>query len=372
MVYTEWPNEYFNGTRPDSTNWPDGFDLVLPSSLRQTAVDELFAFDDQEPHPIFPKIPLPYNTVFNSSKTWGPKAAYLLATSPTNTSTMCSIRTALSPNCSTEYHSSTSGGSLNSNCEVNNRLAYIESVPKATSGIWSADWVNVASEWGMALSLNAGITDGLSANARLLTQLIPTMNTLDPSLPSISEALAVLAGNTLLLSSLDSPFIHYWNYSATIEVLKDPRYQPFNATIRTSTYQSGGTQHWQGLFYIILLLVFLINLCCFSYLVMSGGLVTDFIEPQNLFCLSLNSPPSEVLEGTCGGGPEKEHFSSKWNIKLDRSREHFEFESNGGLKTPVHKHKRSDSSQGTLGYEMEGSPIARMYSRIRRKRTSMI
>lgn len=67
------------------------------------------------------------------------------------------------------------------------------------------------------LSLNAGIFDGNASNARLLTQFPlfdqnaqPGMPQLDPSLPSPAEALAVMAGDTLLLSITDAPFVEFY------------------------------------------------------------------------------------------------------------------------------------------------------------------
>ena len=369
MVYTEWPD--YNDTMPNSLTWPNDFNLTLDSPVK-TDVDDLFGFSSNQVYPIFPKFPLPYNTVFNNTIGWGPEAVYLLATSPVGSYTLCSIRAALSPDCSTEYHSSGSGGSLNTNCDSNNRLAYGKSNPKAPNGMWDRDWVNVASVWGSALSLNAGITDGKASNARLLTQLIPTENKLELSLPSISEALAVLAGCTLLLSSLDSPFIHYWNYSTTVNTLAEPQYQGFNATVRTMTYQSGGSQQWQSIFYIVLLLVFLANLCCLIYFLVSGSLVTDFVEPQNLFCLSLLSPPSHALEGACAGGPAREHFRTRWNIKLDRTRDHVWIENNEAHNRGARNY-RNDWSGTTQQTEFEmQSPVTRMYSRIRKKRSSLL
>lgn len=236
MVYSDkWPS--FNGTVPNATSWyvssflllrtqslpqqkwctdsdsnrPDGFDLTVPSSLIPTVVDDLFGFNEIETHPIFPTLPKAYNTVFNHTSTpYGHESVYLLATSATETYTLCSIRVVLSPDCSTEYNASNSGGSLTSHCAQNNLNSYISSQPKApnVNSAWSKDWVSVASEWGLSLSLNDGIIDGASSNARLLTQLIPTTGALNPSLPSISEALAVLAGCTLMLSSQGAPFIH--------------------------------------------------------------------------------------------------------------------------------------------------------------------
>lgn len=370
MVYTNWTT--FNGTAPNSTTWPNNFNLTVSPPV-ETPVDDLFGFGGDQVYPIFPNFPIPFNTVFNATNFRGAQAVYLLATTQAGAYTMCSIRVALTPNCSTEYHVTGSGGTLSTNCDPGNRLAYNNSKPEAPNGVWDKDWKDVASVWGTALSLNNGIADSKSSNARLLTQFIPLSTTLDESIPSISEALAVLAGNTLLSSALESPFIHWWNYSTTVNVLEKPQYQAFQGAIKTMTYQSGGSQRWERMFYVVLLLVFVANLCCLVYFFVSGHLVTDFIEPQNLFCLSLLSPPSVILEGTCAGGPENRHYSSGWNIKLDRSRDHFSFESSDKSIGLVgrHKHKWSSSTQQTE-YEMEGSPVARMYSRIRKKRSSML
>ena len=207
MIFTEWPSAHLNGTSPNVTSWPNDFNLTTPSSLVHTVVDDLFGFDDTETHPIFPNFPPPNNTVFNASSAYGHESVYLLAASATGTYTMCSMRVAQSPDCFTEYNASMSGGALNVQCG-DPALAYTKSEPNAPNGFWEKDWKDVASEWGFGLSLNSGITDGNSAISRLLTQLIPTTNALDPELPSISEALAVLAGCTLVLSSQGSPFIH--------------------------------------------------------------------------------------------------------------------------------------------------------------------
>lgn len=110
-------------------------------------------------------------------------------------------------NCYTEYYASMSGGSLTSYCG-DGPLIYHYSQLEAPNGVWEKDWKDVGSAWGLGLSLNSGITDGNSAISRLLSQMIPTTTDLDPELPSISEALAVLAGCTLVLSSQSSPFIH--------------------------------------------------------------------------------------------------------------------------------------------------------------------
>ena len=406
MVFTEWPSEYRNGTSVNATNWPDDYNLTTPSSLTYTVVDDLFGFDDTETHPIFSNFPQPYNTVLNSSRLYGHESIYLLATSKGGTYTMCSLRVAQSPDCFTEYYASMSGGSLTSHCG-DQPLAYSKSRPDAPRGFWEKDWKDVAVEWGLGLSLNAGITDGNSAIARLLAQLIPTTSALDPNLPSISEALAVLAGCTLVLSSQDSPFLHCkasmkyltpyprllcksrnilreqphfaypfysqmfnsielyiykwkadsdfpdWNY--TTPIVNDPQYQAFNATLQTEEYMSGGQHPWQKIFYVVLAAVFVTNVFCLAYFAINGSHITDFIEPQNLFSLSLNSPPSAVLDGSCGGNLEKKQFKANWRITHDKERNHLYIESSG-----VHKevHKRS-ISQG-MDMELERGRIKMM------------
>ena len=64
-----------------------------------------------------------------------------------------------------------------------------------------------------------------------------------------------------------------------------------------------------------------------------------------------------------------------WTIELDKEREHLYIESREGWtpgksSRPVHKHQRSWS--GRTDYEMEGSPVVRMYSKLNKKRTSLL
>lgn len=319
MVYTKWP--FWNGTEPNVSRWPQDYNITArPSWLNATAVDDVFGFGEKynRRHPVFPKLPLPYNTILNSTIGYF-DSMYLLATSANSSYMLCSFRQSLTPNCSTIYRASLSGGSLQSRCDdPTNDLAYSRSYPNATNGVLSSDWINVAISWATSLSLNAGISDGKASNARLLTQLIPTTRTLAESLPSIAEALAVLAGSTLLASTRDAPFIHFWNYSTTVPTLAVPQYQGFNASLQTQDYASGGTQRWQGIFYVVLALVFITNVFCLGYFLTHNGFVLDFIEPQNMFCLAINSPSNPHLNrsgGDGGGsGPEREHFRIKWFV----------------------------------------------------------
>lgn len=368
MVYTEWPSS--GGKELNSTRWPDEYDLpAFPSWQNVTVVDDLFGFGEKydRRHPVFAKYPIPYNTITNTSKLYT-DSMYLLAASKSSYM-LCSIRQSLTPNCSTSYRASLSGGALKSNCEdPEDGLAYRRSDPSATNGVLSKDWINVAFDWAMSLSLNAGITDGAASNARLLTQLIPSTDRLDPSLPSIAEALAVLAGCTLHDSAMEAPFIHYWNYSTTVPTLGSPQYQGFNATLQTQDYASGYTQRWQGIFYVVLTFVFSTNIFCLVYFIYRGGLVTDFMEPQNLFALSLNSPPNQYLEGSCGAGPEKEQFRTNWFINFERESEHFYFQECDVQPTPKKRKKRKALWEESA----HSSPVAQMYSKLASKSSSWL
>ena len=378
MVASKWPayaSQEFNASA-----YPAGYDIpVYPSWMNSTAVDGVFGFGEKYGRrpPTFGKLPIAYNTLLNFSNTpIQDDSLYVLAADPDTNYMLCSLRASLSPECSTQLHNTMSGGAIQTHCEdTDNRLTYSKSHPEAKSGIYIQNWRDVAAQWAIALSLNAGINDGQASNARLLSQLIPTQPSLDPKLPSIAEGLAVLAGCTLLLSAHDTPFIHYWNYT-TPGALPESQYQQFNASLRVVDYSSGGIQRWQNMFYIVLTAVFLLNVLCICYFIIHTGLVTDFMEPQNLFALSLNSPPSRVLEGTCGGGPEGEQYRSTWHIWMNRF-QHFYIESTDRPLTQKEKtwgDRTVGRSTGVENIEMDGSksPVGEMYDRLSVKRGSWL
>lgn len=65
---------------------------------------------------------------------------------------------------------------------------------------------------------------------------------------------------------------------------------------------------------VILILVFCMNIFVLVYFILHRGLVTDFSEPPNLFALAVNSPPSQALAGSCGGGPEGKQYMVNWYV----------------------------------------------------------
>ena len=304
----------------------------------KTAIDDVFGWDNYWRPPIFYKYPVNFNTILNQTGDWPRNAVYLLGKGGPEQLTendffMCQIKAGLYPNCSTRYTASGSGGSMASHCDdPNDDMAYIRGNKSRIMTV-SSDWFNVASDTMNALSLNNGVTDGDASNARILTQLMLTKKELNPSLPSPAEALAVMTGCSLLMSAVDSPFVEFWvstsifnprnaknadhneNYSSV--TLNPGEYQAFNASKQTQQYASGGTQSYQRIFYVVLFFVFLTNVFVIVYMLVYRGLVTDFSDPPNLFSIAVNSPPNELLAGSCGGGPESEQYRVNWKVECE-------------------------------------------------------
>jgi hypothetical protein len=418
LVYSAWPDPQAptRNNSLDPSSWPsvlkDDLQVAWFEIPNATVVDHLFGFGEvvsgpdmqgqntTQYAPVFPKYPIDYNTVASFWEPYGQLSVYLLAKPPvgaypvTDEYVMCSLSTMLYNNCSTRYHAEQAGGHLSVYCDDDpqNTLPYMQSQPHQDEEpllfIVSPDWKDIASEWINAISLSQGIADGNASGARMLTQMIPpdtagTM-TLSLKMPSIGEALSVLVGCTLLLASSMAPFIHYWNYSETS--LVDPQAEIFNASIISRDYTSGGTQQWQGIFYVILIAVFIMNVLCLLYLCRiywRDGQVTDFTEPQNLFSLAINSPPSSTLSGSCGAGPEGNMFAKRWQVGMQQDNSnatgahpHFYVrfpDDEWPQASPVLKKRMKRSSVRRMdGFELEKSPAVEQYERLSEKWSSIL
>ena len=366
LVYETWPEAGRHAL--DISSWPTDYDLPrAPDWVNSTVVDDIFEFGERygRQAPIFPKFPIEYNTILNTTVEYV-DALYVLAASSLDQYMLCSLSASLTPNCSTWFNSSISGGVMWSHCEdPNDPLAYSKSHPNATNGFREKDWVAAAFYWGVTVDLNGGVSDSDDSVARLLTQLMPTTYSLNPALPSIAEALAVMAGPTLLTGSMNSPFVHFFNYTAADDVFDHPVYQQFPATVAYQDYASGGDQTWQGVFYIVLASAFLLNVLCLGYFVWFGVLVNDFTEPQNLFSLALNSPQSQQLAGSCGGGPEGEQLRARWFI--DVKNEHC------FIKDGISDHEPLlDSPSSRSEFTYKDSPISRSHSMLSKRGSSIL
>ncbi|GAB1729477.1 hypothetical protein NU195Hw_Modified_160t1 [Hortaea werneckii] len=285
FVYEKWDNV---STPVDVGLWPTQLAYSDPY-LGGTDFDDIFQWGPNyglyKYPPVFSKLPIDYNTIMNDTTgmPYGRDSIYILGKggdvdsygNPTNKDnySLCQLKVSQTPYCSTHYNASANGGTLEAICTDPTKpspdpLQYIKSSPAAPSGndTLVPDWVNIASEWGRSLALHTGVVNANGSNARLLTQLILTSSSsptssasasLNPALPSIAEALAVMAGCTLVVSALDAPFTPFWNY--TLPTLSPAQYQYFNASIRAQQYASGGTVPYQKGFHIVLMSVCLMN-----------------------------------------------------------------------------------------------------------------
>lgn len=199
------------------------------------------------------------------------------------------------------------------------------------------------------MHVDGGATDANASNARVLTQLILREPALDPLLPSAAEALAAYASAALAIGSVQTSFKHYLAYGDGEGLNPLPAggsYETFGASVRTQEYTSSYEEDWQRVFYVVLILIFVINVVCLAYLLLQsgGGLVADYTEPQNLFALALNSPPSAALAGSCGAGPNLAEMVAPWRVAYAEGHNHYFFEEAGHSPVAV---KRA----GTLGAE---------------------
>ena len=346
LVFSTW-----NTTEEplNQTTWPAQltFSESRPSPyLNGTELDGIFGwgekYGDYNWPPIFMKLPEDYNTLVNGTGNgglqYGRSSVYVLGKAHStdlqeDSSSgldyfLCQLQVSQSPYCYTSYQASGQTAVLEAVCdETDTRtgsMRYMETNDYAPDGnaTISRDWPMVASEMVHALALNDGAFDGKSANARLLSQLMLREPHLDPAKPSLAEALAVLAGNTLLQSTVDAPFIHYWEYAADMSengilLASDGAPSNFSARIRAQEYASGGTSQSQKSFLIVLLGVFALNFSAFCYFVVHKTWYKDFSEPQNLFTLAVNSPPSEVFSGCCGTELQGKDYGVAWTLESD-------------------------------------------------------
>ena len=234
IVYETWPNAELP---IDLNSWQNS--IQAKTTTNKTVVDDLFGWYDNGGHsPVFAKYPLPFNTIMNHTYfPYGRDSIYLLGSSGLDngsTYVLCSIKVSLTPNCSTRYNATGSGGTMEAICEdPTDDLAYIKSLSNATTGVTNKDWPYIGSEWANSLSLHTGIVDANASNSRLLTQLILQGPELNKALPSPAEALAVMAGCTLLMSAQDSPFVEFWVSHSLPLALSFPALTYWNRTTPT-------------------------------------------------------------------------------------------------------------------------------------------
>jgi hypothetical protein len=222
----------WNDLDVDVSNW-DAL-RANATTTNNTVVDNIFGWNKEMANgvdypPVFPKYPKSFNTIMNhTNQAWGRGAIYLLAqggpsddgSDMTGVFSLCRMQLSITPVCSTRYNVTGSGGTMEALCEERDRsIQYIESMPNATVVTNVANWRDIGFDWSNSLSLNTGLVDANASNSRLLSQLMLQPRNADPQnldvdlskvLPSMGEALAVMASCTLLKSMVDAPFVTFW------------------------------------------------------------------------------------------------------------------------------------------------------------------
>ncbi|KAI1211544.1 uncharacterized protein F4807DRAFT_393002 [Annulohypoxylon truncatum] len=339
LVYTRWPN-----ARTESTDVPnqrtgveDWFnDVPAPSDdewLNRTAVDDIFRWGPkyQRRPPVFQLYPIAYNMITNTSVSMSVDIYILAKSNFTDDYTLCQLESWLTPKCSTEFDlSGISGGYMRAHCENPANANSYEAGSGNTdfdvnAPAPSIDWRNLADQWRLSMDLNGGVQNNNASNARILTNLILNSTSLDPRLPSMAEALAVLASSTLVAGTLSSTYRAVWDYPSVS--MTPGVYERFHVSMKTQEYTSSHVMAWQGVFYPVLGCVFVINLACLFYILCyRSGLVSDYTEPQNLFAVSVNSPASAALAGSCGHGPDSKEMVVPWRVGYSAAANHYYFE----------------------------------------------
>lgn len=115
----------------------------------------------------------------------------------------------------------------------------------------------------------------------------------------------------------------------------------------------------------MLFFVFVTNALVLAYFLFNEGLVTDFSEPQNLFSLAVNSPPSHLLAGSCGGGPQGDQYRVNWYVNQEKEHLFMESEEPPGFRGGAHRKRRPE------GIELGESPMSRMYSKLSKRRSRL-
>jgi hypothetical protein len=235
IVYDAWGT----GDVVNITSWTEKNLMAKATTRNETKVDDIFGWktDDSAKRkdypPVFAKYPKTFNTIMNhTSDGWGRSAIYLLVqggpnddVNTTGIYSLCKIDMSVTPDCATQYNAKSGGGTMESFCgdrakQYGQDMAYIKRNPDAQTIAGVPNWRDIGFDWSNALSLQTGIMDGQASNSRILSQMMLNPKNddpkdlqvdLSPALPSIGEALAVMAGCTLLMSTYPFSFHGFAN-----------------------------------------------------------------------------------------------------------------------------------------------------------------
>lgn len=307
LVYTAWPHanriKTGVGNQYEATNSDWYTEVPVLSSdewLNSTVVDDIFGWGEKYNRrpPVFELYPYDNNFYANDSMPSGGSVYFIGKSRFISNYTICELRSWPAIQCSTRFDvSGTTGMTMSADCSQDvdyypqnaslyesNPDAYVHHMNLNDTIADVGDWKYYAQDWALSLSLSGGLQNDNSSLSRILTECALRSPQLNTSLPSMAEGLAALLANTLVTSALDTPFVHYWGYNTTV-LDGDGELVTFPARVRSQEYASWHSESWQGVFYVILMAAFLLNVLCLAYLC-RVGLVKDFLEPTSLFAIA--------------------------------------------------------------------------------------
>ncbi|CAG8983046.1 hypothetical protein HYALB_00006074 [Hymenoscyphus albidus] len=269
LVYLEWPGPHIT-PGVARRGWDKdlyGNHTNYKSNITATHVGSIFKWGskyDRQP-PIFPQWPIDFNSVININIPHG-DSIYILIKSPNTTDyTICQMQGYLSPDCSTKHVQNVGATSLQSDCDDKD-LSFAASIaPSTFHSRPDKDFRDVLGAWAIAVGLNSGLLSSNTSLGHVLSQLvIPTpapSNTstqtqpqtqklrLNPTLPSLSEALAVLSASMLLKASINTTSFTNTSFPFPLPVPRTSLSLPYPVRVQTQQFRSGPPAPWQGILY---------------------------------------------------------------------------------------------------------------------------
>ena len=257
----------------------------------------------------------------------------------------------LSQECETEHIQKVGTRKLSAHCgrDADNFGKAI--APRSFHPRPSTDFRDILGAWATAIGLNGGMLSSNNSLAHVLSQLVVTKPpgrapSLNKTMPSLAEALAVLSNSMLMKASINATF----DDRPIFDAPTPDSYFPYNVIVQTQQYRSGPPVPWQKVLYPILVVMFLANWYCLIYFFREMGLVIDFLEPRNLFSVAIDSPSESKRRA--GEGPIGDHGDARWILRRDHDQKlYFRKANKRGLSNGGRRDGRV-----FVGFEKQGEP----------------